>query len=134
MPSIEIERGGALKLANDLAIASVTAGVKAFETVRVYGELTKGRIIVNASGRPGPRRVTGDYTRSWSVITVRTLADVTALIGTNAPQGRRLEYGFTGVDAIGRHYDQPPYPHARPALDSVAEPFLAALAAIRWIP
>lgn len=29
-----------------------------------------------------------------------------AAIGTNVEYARRIEYGFHGVDAIGRHYDQ----------------------------
>jgi hypothetical protein len=36
-------------------------------------------------------------------------------VGTNAPQGLRLENGFVGADSLGRVYNQPPYPHFSPA-------------------
>ncbi|MEV0446303.1 hypothetical protein AB0I46_46175, partial [Streptomyces spectabilis] len=41
---------------------------------------------------------------------------IVAEVGTNAPQGRRLEFGFVGVDSLGRHYNQPPFPHLGPAV------------------
>jgi hypothetical protein len=57
--------------------------------------------------------VTGRYRRSWS--TERTgPAEVT--VGSDAPYGRRLEYGFVGVDSLGRHYNQGPRPHVVPAV------------------
>jgi len=36
----------------------------------------------------------------------------------SGPYYRRLEFGFTGTDSIGRRYAQPPYPFLRPALDT----------------
>ena len=40
-----------------------------------------------------------------------------ALVGTDAPYARRLEYGFVDVDSLGRHYNQSPAPRWRPAFD-----------------
>lgn len=71
------------------------------------------RVKRNASGRPGPRVISGDYRRS---IGVEKIEDGWA-IGTDAAQGMRLEFGFTGVDSLGRYFDQPPYPHWQPAID-----------------
>lgn len=39
----------------------------------------------------------------------------------------RLEYGFVGVDSLGRHYAQPPQPHFRPAADEIGPQYVAAL-------
>ncbi|WP_172673788.1 hypothetical protein [Methanogenium cariaci] len=38
-------------------------------------------------------------------------------VGTNAPQGKRLEFGFVGRDVLGRYYNQEAQPHLRPAVD-----------------
>lgn len=83
------------------------------------------RVRANASGRPGPNIVTGDYRRSISVVKE---GPTSALVGTNRPQGRRLEFGFYGVDAIGRTYNQPPYPHFQPAIDQTRPEFVSAVA------
>ncbi|WP_373301049.1 HK97 gp10 family phage protein [Streptomyces violascens] len=70
-----------------------------------------------ASGRPGPRVITGRYRASWSSEVHRAGRVVVGDVGTSAPQGRRLEFGFVGVDSLGRHYSQRPYPHLGPAVD-----------------
>lgn len=86
--------------------------------VRHYGQLLRTRIMANASGRPGPNAPTGTYRRSWTLeVTQVGPATFQAEVGTNQPQGRRLEFGFHGADSLGRVYNQPPYPHVQPALD-----------------
>ena len=41
-----------------------------------------------------------------------------ALVGSNAPYARRIEYGFWDMtDSLGRHYYQRPQPAWRPAFD-----------------
>lgn len=82
---------------------------------RHYGMLLLARIQANASGRPGPRAVTGDYRRSWNM----QAAGEAVVVGTDRPQARRLEYGFVGPDRIGRVYNQPPFPHVGPAVDQI---------------
>lgn len=72
---------------------------------------------------PGPNVATGDYRRSWALKT--TPGEV--FVFTNAPQGARLEYGFVGTDALGRVYNQPPYPHVRPAVEQIRPKLHAAL-------
>lgn len=37
-------------------------------------------------------------------------------VGTNVPYAPRIEYGFVGVDSLGRRYSQPAQPYLRPAL------------------
>lgn len=72
---------------------------------------------------PGPNVATGDYRRSWALKT----SPGEVFVFTNAPQGARLEYGFVGTDAAGRTYNQPPYPHVRPAVEQVRPKLHAAL-------
>jgi hypothetical protein len=91
---------------------------------------TQANASLPASGPPGPRAITGDYRGSWGVTqpTV-TSGGFAATVATNKPQARRLEYGFVGVDARGRHYNQRPYPHLRPAVEATEPEFQAALRA-----
>ena len=88
------------------------------KAVRKTAQLGLARVRARASGRPGPRRITGDYKRSMSIVYLDALV---ASIGTNAPQAARLEYGFVGEDALGRNYAQPPFPHWRPMADELPE-------------
>lgn len=73
-------------------------------------------VKANASGRPGPRVQTGDYRRSIAFTLTREGNLPVAVVSTNAPQARRLEYGFMDVDVLGRNYRQSPFPHWRPAI------------------
>lgn len=73
----------------------------------------------NASGRPGPRAVTGAYRRSINGDSERAGTTIRGQIGTNAAQGRRLEYGFFGPDRLGRVYNQGPFPHFQPSVSEV---------------
>lgn len=70
-----------------------------------------------ASGRPGPNVVTGDYRsriRIMSRSAGRTFSTVD--VGTDHPAARRLEEGFVGIDSLGRHYQQPAFPHWKPGI------------------
>lgn len=100
------------------------------ETVAVvqhYAMLLETRIKAKASGRPGPNAPTGDYRRSWTHEVSTDGFSVIAVVGTNKPQGRRLEYGFVGADSLGRVYNQPPFPHVGPAVEEIRPLFVAAL-------
>lgn len=78
------------------------------------------RINLSPDGPPGVRYITGDYYKSWrSTVMGRFSKHPQLVVSTNAPQARRLEYGFVGTDSIGRNYNQPPYPHAGLAFDEV---------------
>lgn len=87
--------------------------------IQHYGQILNSRIKAKASGRPGPNAPTGDYRRSWTLLFTFSGGTATAINGTNEPQGRRLEFGFVGMDSLGRNYNQPPYEHVGPALDEV---------------
>ena len=78
--------------------------------------LNQVRITVPEGGRTPYK--TGTYRRSFAMETAEKTAErCTVVVGTDAPQARRLEYGFVGPDKLGRVYNQPPRPHIRPALD-----------------
>lgn len=90
------------------------------------GTHAPGRPHIPGTG-PGPNTASGDYLRSISLTTGRDMAGAFAIVATNAVQARRLEYGFVGIDALGRSYRQAPYPHWRPAIAVVPEIFAREL-------
>lgn len=94
---------------------------------RHHAMLLRVRIQRNASGRPGPNVISGQYRASWDVRMRTGAGQVIAEVFTDAPQARRLEYGFVGVDSLGRHVRQPPYPHVEPAWRQTQPGFLRAL-------
>src|SRR5688572_18607389 len=96
----------------------------------MYTQLLATKVKQNASGRPGPRTITGDYRRSITGVTERSGTAIVGIVGTNRPQGHRLEQGFVGVDSLGRHYHQPPFPHFQPAAVELEGMFYAAHEAI----
>ena len=72
----------------------------------------------SAPGRP-PHLRSGDYKRSLQAIVgpSRSGKSITGRVGSNSPYGRRLEFGFVGIDSLGRYYYQPARPHLRPAME-----------------
>ncbi|MEU1327251.1 HK97 gp10 family phage protein [Streptomyces microflavus] len=108
------------ELADRLDRAATRVGPAIQRAVRHTGELGRARIRGNASGRPGPNVITGAYRNSWETHNRRLPYGAMCTIGTNAPQGRRLEFGFMGMtDSLGRTYHQPPFPHVGPAIDFI---------------
>lgn len=116
-------------VAQRLDQVSVAAFEVVADVVIVHGQLLETAVKRNASGRPGPNAPTGDYRRSWNTRVRRGPGFVSSETGTNRPQAARLEYGFHGRDALGRNYNQPPFPHAQPAMDEVGPLLIAAAAA-----
>lgn len=117
----------AFVVATELRAQAEAATVALKKVVATYSQLGLAKVRANASGRPGPRRVTGNYLRSMNVEIIDAF---TRSIGTNAPQARRLENGFVGTDSLGRHYNQPPYPHWQPMADWLEPKFEAAVETI----
>lgn len=115
-------RIGAEIVANGAKSVAAAAAV-----TRHYGALVELQIRANASGRPGPRAPTGQYRASINAEYRISATDAVASIGTNAPQGRRLEFGFVGPDSLGRIYNQPPFPHFGPAIDKYADAYVDAV-------
>ena len=55
--------------------------------------------------------------------------EVEVKVGTNVPYARRIEFGFTGTDSLGRTYNQPPRPYLRPAMEQTRSQVLSDTAA-----
>lgn len=135
--------GGAQSLAAELARAATQTEVLMTAVVEKsaadLNSLTQRNADLPSSGPPGPRNITGDYVGSWRVEPVHDAdpGTVSRSVGTDRAQANRLEYGFVGTDSLGRHYDQPPYPHHGPAVDVIAPVFELAMEkvaerAVRW--
>lgn len=121
------EYSNAHAVAADLRQYGAGAAVAVIGVTRTYAMLLETRIKANASGRPGPRAITGAYRRSWHHTVTVTPTEVSGRVGTSQPQGPRLEYGFVGADRLGRVYNQQPYAHVGPAVERTDPEFLVAL-------
>jgi hypothetical protein len=109
-----------IRLMNRVAPASKSAMEIGMRRGTLLGQsIVRG----NASGRPGPRNVTGDFRRSIVGDTEVAGDKVLSQIGTNAAQALRLELGFYGVDVLGRKFSQPPYPYMGRSVDAVIEAY-----------
>lgn len=73
---------------------------------------------------------TGDYRDSWRTEPKIRRGEVTVSVFTEAPQAARLEYGFHGIDSLGRVYDVAPQAHQQPANDVVYPDIPVALNAV----
>jgi hypothetical protein len=97
--------------------------------VHQFAPLLAERIQTAASGRPGPNIVSGNLYGSIQVD--HTLGDVdgwgAATVYTNVVYARRLELGFNGSDALGRVYNQPPYPFFGRAVEGSVDEFIAVI-------
>jgi hypothetical protein len=109
------------EMADRLESAAQRMGEVTEQRMRHVGALGAARIRQNASGRPGPNVITGAYRSSWRAETSGIPYGAECVIGTDAPQGRRLEFGFVGPDSLGRVYNQPPFPHVQPALGFIED-------------
>lgn len=121
--SFEFDPSQVNELARDLGKAAVSSGARAYKLIRHHGMRLQAQVKANASGRPGPRIQTGDYNRSIGLMVGIEGGGPIARVGTNRPQGRRLEKGFVGTDDAGRTFNQPPFPHFGPAVDQVGLAF-----------
>lgn len=108
------------EVADRLEAAADNLGPAITRRVQHTAELGRGMIRANATGRPGPNVITGKYRSSWETMTRRLPYGAECTIGTTAPQGRRLEFGFYNMtDILGRHFYQPPFPHVGPAIPRI---------------
>lgn len=101
--------------------------------MRVAVEYVRGMVRrkINRGNRSGtnpslpgepPKKVRGALFMSIATEVRRDARfGVFGIIGSNLPYSRRLELGFTGIDKLGRRYDQKPRPYLRPSLVESAE-------------
>ena len=114
-------------LAPRLQRAAGRVGPETNRTVQQQGRLLRAPIMENASGRPGPNVITGDYRGSWKTDPFPVPDGGGVDVGTREPQGRRLEYGFMNMyDSLGRYYRQPPFPHVEPAVNELSTQYQQA--------
>ena len=130
MTAFNIDVNGAHEVARHFSGMSHAAAIRVPAIIRHFGQLYQTKVRAGASGRPGPRAITGDYRRSITLEMSTMGGDVAAIIGTVAPQARRLEYGYVGPDSLGRTFSQPPRPHWGPPLGPITEAMEAAIAAM----
>ena len=72
--------------------------------------------------------LTGQYRGSIHTIMTDWGGQPMALIGTDLPQAKRLEFGFWNmVDRLGRRFYQRARPHFRPALDLNLPKYIAIM-------
>jgi hypothetical protein len=115
------------ELADRLDRAADRVGPEGNRTVQQQARLARVLIQQNASGRPGPNVITGAYRSSWRIEPFAVPDGGGAEVGTDKPQGRRLEYGFYDMtDSIGRHFYQPPFPHVQPAVNDLSAEYQQA--------
>ena len=91
------------------------------KAVQDYTQSLEGEIKARQGKPPAPNVITGDYQGSWSHNATQAGETVEAVVGTNKPQARRLEFGFVGPDRIGRVYHQAPRPHVAPAIEATTK-------------
>lgn len=116
MLAVEFERHGAM--------AGIrVAGASAFIGERLVQEVQR-RAPYDASRQGEHYR---DTIRAEQAV-AGGVADLS--VGSDAPQTMRLELGFVGIDAAGRHYNQAPQPHYGPAADAL-EPEIEEIIAVR---
>jgi hypothetical protein len=118
---IDVDVRGATELAAKLRAAGLKAGFHGARLVAKHGLALQQAVKRNASGRPGPRIITGDYNRSIML----ELHGLEAKVFSTRPQAARLEWGFVGADSLGRVFHQGPLPHFTPAAEQVRPAFIA---------
>jgi HK97 gp10 family phage protein len=111
MAAFSFDFSGLNLLTRDLQ--KIAAGIQKNERAAVK---LAGQAYANDVKAIAPYK-TGTYRRSIHVeMSTEGIREV-ALIGTDVPYGRRLEFGFMDTDSLGRKYQQYPRPHWRPTFD-----------------
>lgn len=80
------------------------------------GRIYRRNGVDHQASAPGesPANDTGNLVKSMREVFDHENLTGTVVVGTD--YAKRLEYGFTGVDAAGRMVDQAPRPYVRPTL------------------
>lgn len=104
-------------LARDINRAASALPARVEAATADIADRVLAKVRSNASGRPGPERVTGDYVDAMASRVYRDGDEVVGEIFVDRAQALRLEFGFAGTDSLGRRYSQPPFPHWRPAAE-----------------
>ena len=73
--------------------------------------------------------LTGTLRRSIHTESTGGGSSVEISVGTNVPYAKRLEFGFSGTDSLGRTYNQPARPYMRPAMEQTRTQVVSEIAA-----
>lgn len=117
MGAIEIRIEGDTRVARILEKMPALIGKKARKVKQEQAQALRRNVQMHIQ-RQGLVE-TGGYLRSITVLD--------GSVTTERPDATRHEYGFVGVDALGRHYDSPPRPHWRPSIEMVKRSFPKAI-------
>lgn len=115
---------GADIVAAEFGAAAVALVPAASAVTRTYTELLVAGIAARAPYD------TGEYANSWHAKYDTVDGQLVGIASTAKPQALRLEYGFHGIDALGRAYNNPPQPHVLPATEQIAPQYELALLAM----
>jgi HK97 gp10 family phage protein len=111
--NLHVSIKGGPELARKLGRLSDAAAGDALEQA-----LTAGALLVRDDAQEKAPYRTGTLRKSIHTETrEKTRTQVTVVVGTDVPYARRQELGFSGIDSLGRKYNQPARPYLRPALD-----------------
>ncbi len=101
---------GALEISNE---AKVSAPY-------ITGTLKRSIHVGGHAQETSPGFSTNDVAGQYSDVGGEEIDDdkASVLIGTNLVYAARQEFGFVGVDSLGRTYNQPAHPYLRPAFDN----------------
>lgn len=84
--------------------------------------VVSGLLHVQNSAKDKVAKKSGSLSRSiHTEVIKKTPTIVEAASGTDLDYARRVEYGFSGYDSLGRLYNQSPRPYMRPAFDENKE-------------
>lgn len=120
--SVEYDQPAMTRFKNRFAERKKVAVMNRVKTAEGAGALVLLRAIEDNIDRQGLVD-TGAYRASWGIEVGRGYAKVF----TRHPAARRLEYGFVGLDSMGRLYNQAARPHVRPAIADTKEQILEAI-------
>src|SRR5918912_2936183 len=102
---IEVDTREIGQLAKSFIRYNLRARLAIRSTMNNYADRLRDEVIRNASSRPGPRIVSGRYVGSIRAKRQRDSESLYSIyVSSDAPQARRLEYGFIGIDSRGRNY------------------------------
>ena len=114
---ISIDASDAVAMADHIEQASRAVGPRTARWTHTRGQQLQAIVRGRAAGRPGPAVITGAYVGSIGLRPNEPGGGRYEVeVGTDHPEGFRLERGYHGTDSLGRHFVMSHgYPHFGPA-------------------
>lgn len=108
-------------VAATLRRGSNAVDTETIKVLRMYGAALRNRVRKHAP------RDTGGYASRIRWRSQGGAGDYYVVVSSPDVYSYRLEYGFVGVDSLGRNVNQAPRPHFRPAVSEIKPFFIASL-------